>query len=98
MTLQEIKARVIQLVLELFKNNGTDTKFIEYVDLVDDLGMDSITFISIIVEIESQFKIMIPDSLLLMDNFKHIDDIAVIIYRQLSNKAKEMEENINVEN
>ncbi len=47
-----IKDEVINLIYEIFKEKGYETNIIEYVDLVDDLGMDSITFIAIIVDLE----------------------------------------------
>lgn len=61
MTTDEIKTEVINLISELFKDKGFDTDIIEYADLVDDMGMDSITFISIVVEIEAKFNIEVPD-------------------------------------
>ena len=52
MTIENIKKELINLVSTLFADKGFDVDIIEYVDLIDDLGMDSITFISLIVEIE----------------------------------------------
>ena len=57
-------------------------------DLIDDLGMDSITFISIVVEIESQFDIEISDDMLLLENFKCVDDIVSIVESALSRKLE----------
>lgn len=79
METNKIKAEVIQLLSELFADKGFDTDIIEHVDLIDDMGMDSITFISIIVKIESKFNITVPDDVLLMDNFKKVDDIVVVV-------------------
>ena len=42
MTTDKIKQEVIELISELFKDKGFDIDIIEYVDLADDLGMDSI--------------------------------------------------------
>ena len=61
MTTETIKQEVIELISELFKDKGFDIDIIEYVDLIDDLGMDSITFISIVVEVEAHFGIEVPD-------------------------------------
>ena len=41
--------------------------------------MDSITFISIVVEVEDLFGITVPDDMLLMENFRDIDGIIQII-------------------
>lgn len=87
MTTETIKQEVIELISELFKDNGFDIDILEYVDLIDDLGMDSITFISIVVEIEAHFNIEVPDDMLLMDNFKKVDNIVNIIMNELDSKV-----------
>ncbi len=75
----EIKNKVINIISALFSDAGVDTDMLEYVDLVDDLGMESITFISIVVEIEDRFDIIVPDDKLLIENFRKVDDIVTII-------------------
>ena len=47
MTDVNIKNELIKLVSELFQDKGIDTDLIEYVDLIDDLGMDSMIFLSV---------------------------------------------------
>ena len=88
MTTETIKQEVIELISELFKDKGFDIDILEYVDLIDDLGMDSITFISIVVEIEAHFNIEVPDDMLLLENFKCIDDIVSVIENELSKKSE----------
>ena len=87
MTTETIKQEVIELISELFKDKGFDIDILEYVDLIDDLGMDSITFISIVVEVETHFNIEVPDDMLLMDNFKKVDNIVNIIMNELDSKV-----------
>jgi len=84
MTVDEIKTEVIKLISELFKDMGFAADIIEYADLVDDMGMDSITFITIIVELEAKFDITVPDNMLLMDNFKKVDDIIAIVAQEMT--------------
>ena len=84
MTTDEIKTEVINLISELFKDKGFDTDIIEYADLVDDMGMDSITFISIVVELEVKFDITVSDDMLLIDNFKKVDDIVAVVENELA--------------
>lgn len=91
MTNEAIKERLIALCAEIFQNSEIDTDFIEYVDFADDLGMDSITFITLIVEIEAAFDITVPDDLLMMDYFKNIDDVVEVIADQLAEKTLETE-------
>ena len=79
MNRDEIKEKLIALCAEIFKDSNVDTDLLEYVDFADDLGMDSITFITLIVELEATFDITVPDDLLLMDNFKNMDDINKLV-------------------
>ena len=97
MTTETIKQEVIELISELFKDKGFDIDIIEYVDLIDDLGMDSITFISIVVEVEAHFNIEVPDDMLLLENFKCVDDIVSVIENELSKKSEAAEVIENVE-
>lgn len=84
MTKAEIKTKMIQLILVLFKDMNLDKDFVEYIDLIEDIGMDSIFFISLIIEIEEAFGITVPDDKLLMENFRKIDDIVDIVGYELS--------------
>ena len=79
MNSDEIKNKLIDMIQNLFPDSGVDKDVLPYVDLIDDLGMDSITFISIVVEVEELFGITVPDDMLLMENFKDIDGIIQII-------------------
>ncbi len=78
-----IKKEIKTIVVKLFDDTGFQIDVIDCLDLIDDLGMDSITFISLIVEIESLFKITIPDDLLLMDKFNNIDNISLLVEKIL---------------
>ena len=86
MTHDEIKERVISLCSEIFQNSELDTDILEYVDFTDDLGMDSITFISFVVEIEATFGITVLDDLLLMDYFRNVDAVVRVVEEQLTDK------------
>ena len=94
---ETIKREVIELLSEIFKDNGFDIDIIEYVNFIDDLGMDSITFISIVVETESHFDIEITDDMLLFENFRCVDDIVSIVENALSRKLEGLEVIENVE-
>lgn len=86
MTHNEIKEKIIGLCSEIFQNSGIDADILEYVDFSDDLGMDSIVFITLIVEIEMMFDITVPDEWLLMDNFKNVDSVFKVVAEQLAKK------------
>ena len=79
----EIKEKLIEALVNLLPNTGIDRDMFECVDLIDDLGMDSITFISVVVEIERTFEIIVPDEMLVEDSFRNIDKILAIIENQL---------------
>ena len=74
-----IKQHLNDMLSALFPNAGIDADILVDVDLIDDLNMDSITFISIVVEIEDIFGITVPDDMLLMESFRNVDRIIHII-------------------
>lgn len=88
MTDVNIKNELIKLVSELFQDKGIDPDLIEYVDLIDDLGMDSMLFLSVIIELETTFGIIIPDDLLLMDNFSTIEKICSLVLQLIIAKTE----------
>lgn len=73
--IDKIEARVIEIVEE----NGIE---------IDDEGkfdnVDSIKFISMLVSIEQEFNIEIPDDFLLLDNILNISSITAIVENELS--------------
>lgn len=91
MNQEMIKTELILLLEELFANAGIDKDILEYVDLIDDLGMDSVTFISLVVEVEVKFNITVPDDKLLMEEFKNVDSIISIVLNGLNEKSNEEE-------
>ncbi len=86
MSREEIKEKLIALCAEIFRDSGVNTDLLEYVDFEDDLGMDSLTFITLLVEVEAAFEITIPDDMLLMENFKNMGDVIQIVVDQLAEK------------
>jgi len=83
MTQEQIKSNLIDLCNEVFKESNIALDSIDCVDFINDLGMDSIMFITLVVEIETRFDITIPDHLLSMEHFNTID-AAVDIVSKLS--------------
>ena len=88
MELNEIKEKVIDIVFTLFKDQNIDKDLIEHVNLVSDMNMESIIFISLIVNIENEFLVIIPDEFLLMDYFRTIDDIVFTIVNRCISQNK----------
>lgn len=85
----EIKVNILEILGILFQNSGVDTDVLEYVDLIDDLGMDSVNFISLIVELEAEFDIQIPDEWLLMDKFRECSSILSAVEELIAQKEME---------
>lgn len=95
MNKNDIKEKLIEICVKIFQGQDVDTDLIEYVDFVDDLGIDSISFITLVVEVEEAFGIVIPDDLMLMENLKNVDQIIHIIYDQLTCNSNEFREDYN---
>lgn len=82
----EIKVKVLEILGHLFQNSGVDEDVLEYMDLIDDLGMDSVNFISLIIELEANFHIRIPDDWLLMDKFRESSLIIFAVEELIASK------------
>lgn len=78
MNANEIKYILVDMLQTVFLHK-VNKDVLEYIDFIDDLGMDSITFISVVVEIENAFGITVPDNAMSMDNFRNVDAIIRII-------------------
>lgn len=85
MNYEDIKELLIEICCNVFRNEEISKDMIDCVDFESDLGMDSITFITLLVDIEDRFEIMIPDEMLLAENFSNIENIASIIFEQIRN-------------
>ena len=81
----EIKKEIVKIIRELLESVWFEFGFSDDVNLINDLGMDSLTFIAIVVSLEERFEIIIPDDLLLMENFQKIDDIVNVVEQMGSN-------------
>lgn len=88
MSTETIKQEIVELVFESLHSQGFEIDVIDHIDLINDLAMDSLAFISLVVEIEAYFGIEIPDELLLIENFKCIDNITSIVSKELSKKLE----------
>lgn len=81
--------KIIDILDGLFSEAGVDKDILEYVDLVDDLGMDSINFISLIIELETTFEILIPDDWLIIDRFRNYSLVDSAVLELLTQKETE---------
>lgn len=82
-----VRKKIITIVAKNL-NDSFDLIEIENSDFIDDFGMDSLDFISIIIELEEEFKIQIPNDLINFDNFRTVLSIETIIDSIMSKKKE----------
>lgn len=70
------KNEVISIIEKVLEIEGFDGNTVQ--DLRE-IGMDSLLFIRLVVEIEEHFEIEIDDEDLLMDNFITLDNILQVV-------------------
>lgn len=85
----DIKEKIVEILSVLFENSGVDKDVFQYADLVDDLGMDSISFISLIIELEATFDIQVPDEWLQIEKFQTYKEIYTEVEMLLNEKKTE---------
>ena len=83
----KIKERIIDILDKLFSDVGIDKNMLEFVDLIDDLGMDSIFFVSLKIELETEFGIRIPDEWMMLNKFQNFYLISNVVETLLNEKA-----------
>lgn len=80
---EEIRVQVCAILMECFKSQKLDESHIGKYDLIEDLGMDSITFIYLMVTIERHFNIVISDEDMLMIRFRNVDSMVELVQRHI---------------
>lgn len=80
--MEQLKKELSKILIAILKEKGYETENIENADFISELGMDSITHIIFIIEIESFFGVEVTDDLLLIEKFRCLDDIALWIERE----------------
>ncbi len=89
-----IRNNLQSIIKNMFSNIPLENDVLSSVDLIDDLGMDSITFISLLVELECTFSISIPSELLYVDYYRTIEDIVSIILELINNTESDLTDSI----
>lgn len=74
-----VKKAIVDVISREFNIEEKDQKILDQLDLLEDLGMDSMSFVSIIVELETTLGIIIPDEYMLIDNFRKLDSIVNVV-------------------
>ena len=71
-------------VLCIMENNGVLFDLENENDLIDVSTIDSITFISFIVDVENEFEIVFPEELLSFDTLRSINGFTRIVFELLN--------------
>lgn len=87
---EDVIDKVLQIINCNMENTKLSAKQIE--EDLSILGMDSIAFIHIVVALEEEFDIEIPDEYLLLTEMNTISKIAEVISATLDNQNKEIGE------
>lgn len=83
---ETIKALVFNDSAQNYLGNVEEPSNINNINIFDDLGYESLSFVQLIIELEEAFDIVIPDDLILMNSFDTIGQIHDIISNLLKNK------------
>lgn len=65
-----IDKKLIEIINKYSPNLLVIEDITDELDLVEDLGMDSMSFVQLVIDIEAEFKIEFPDEKLLIDYIK----------------------------
>ncbi len=84
MEITEITKRVQNVLLNMdYKVDDVTIDFIEAYEI------DSITFIELILEVEEEFSIMVPDESLIMENVNTVEKIAELVKKVLDDEGEQ---------
>lgn len=75
------KKEVINKLINIFEDNGID---VENQNIISEI--DSLVYMTIIVEIEQIFNIVLPDTVLKENVFNDIDGFSNVIYQIVNGK------------
>lgn len=84
---QNYQTNAEKIVLEILKENLLYDKDILLENTYDEIGLDSLTFINIIVNIETECKIIFEDQMLVYKEDKRVIDLVNCVYQLMNNKA-----------
>ncbi len=82
MAFNEIEAQVIQCLRKVINNVSFERE-----SPLLELGIDSMTFIRLVVEIEEQFDIEVAEEDIVLDNFGYIENITKLVSGYMSSES-----------
>lgn len=85
MTKEEIKKKVLLVVMQgAFLPESVKKEMIQDDELLEAYGMDSFAFIQLIVKLEKEFGIEVPEYLLVVDKWETVNLIVTTLYSILN--------------
>lgn len=70
-----LKEKIIETLNKLFPNMEVDADVFEHVSLIDDLGIDSISFVKLVIALEMEFNFKFDDDKLLISEFPTVQSL-----------------------
>ena len=80
----DIKDKISEILSVLFKGEGVESDAFGQYNLIAELGLNSIRFMLLVVELEKYYNFVIEDDFLSMENFQYLDDIVKIVRQHIS--------------
>lgn len=77
-----MRDRLIKIIKELVEED-IDFNITSDIDLIDDVGFDSITIIQLIVSIETEFNIELEDYELMMQNIRKLNYLVELLEKKV---------------
>ena len=71
--------KIFSEVNAFLRNKGYIGDIDEKTNLFTEIGMDSITFVSMVIELERKFDVVIPDEYLNMEKFLNAEEISKLL-------------------
>lgn len=87
---QNCQIKAEQIVLRILKENVLYEKDILLDNTYEEIGLDSLTFINVIVNIETECKIVFEDQMLVYEEEKKVSDLIDCVYQLMYKKGGEI--------
>lgn len=81
--MNEVKFKIDTVIVNILGENGIYLSSISDISLLE-LGIDSILFITLVIEIEEEFGINIPDEHMNLEDLSSLDKICKIVIEQMN--------------
>lgn len=82
MTVMEVR-EILEIVISIYEHNGIEVNNDHCADISE---IDSLTFVTIVVDIENQLNIFYPDEYLTLEVFSSLESLSEIIKAEIDGK------------